>query len=431
MRFLFLTPGTGHFFCGSCLRDDALGRALEALGHEVSVAPLYLPMVLERAEPREPAVHMGGINVYLQQKSRVAGMLPSFVRDLLDSPRLLRWASRRGNMTDASDLGELTVSILRGEEGRQAKELDKLIEWALKQPRPDVVVISNAMLTGVVRRLRDTLNVPVVVTLQGEAPFLDGLAPADRDRAWSTLRVRAQETDAWIAVSSHYGDEMKTRLGLPTERVHVVHNGIDVADFTAPAAAPSAPTIGYLARMCRDKGLDTLVEAFAHLKERGAPPGLRLRVAGVQLREDQPFVAEQRERLRQSDCLGDVDFLPNIDRAQKLDFLRGLTAFSVPARYGESFGLYLLEAMAAGVPVVQPRHAAFPEILGATGGGVLCPPEDPAALADALLELLNDPAHATRLGEQGRAAVHDRFTSRRMAQQVAEICQGLASPTPS
>ena len=431
MRFLFLTPGTGHFFCGSCLRDDALGRALEALGHEVSVAPLYLPMVLEREEPQEPAVHMGGINVYLQQKSRVAGMLPRFVRDLLDSPRLLRWASRRGNMTDASDLGELTVSILRGEEGRQAKELDKLIDWVLKQPRPDVVVISNAMLTGVVRRLRDTLNVPVVVTLQGEAPFLDGLAPADRDRAWSTLRVRAEETDAWIAVSSHYGDEMKTRLGLPTERVHVVHNGIDVADFTAPAAAPSAPTIGYLARMCRDKGLDTLVEAFAQLKERGAPPGLRLRVAGVQLREDQPFVEEQRERLRQADCLGDVDFLPNIDRAQKLDFLRSLTAFSVPARYGESFGLYLLEAMAAGVPVVQPRHAAFPEILDATGGGLLCPPEDPAALADALLELLNDPAHATRLGERGRAAVRDRFTSRRMAQQVAEICQGLASSTTS
>ena len=176
MRFLLLTPGTGHFYCGSCLRDDALGQALRALGHDVEVAPLYLPMVLERDEGRAPPVRMGGINVYLQQKSRVARLLPRFVTSLLDSPRLLRWASKRGNMTEASDLGELTVSILRGEDGRQQKELEKLVDWIRTQPRPDVVIVSNAMLTGVVRKIREAVQVPVVVTLQGEAPFLDGLA---------------------------------------------------------------------------------------------------------------------------------------------------------------------------------------------------------------------------------------------------------------
>lgn len=427
MRFLLLTPGTGHFYCGSCLRDDALGQALRALGHDVEVVPLYLPMVLERDEGRAPPVRMGGINVYLQQKSRVARLLPRFVTSLLDSPRLLRWASKRGNMTEASDLGELTVSILRGEDGRQQKELEKLVDWIRTQPRPDVVIVSNAMLTGVVRKIREAVQVPVVVTLQGEAPFLDGLAANDRDAAWSTMRARAPEVDAWIAVSEDYGQQMKQRLALPSERLHAVHNGVDVDDFDAATPDSSAPTIGYLARMCRDKGLDTLVEAFIRLKAGGAAPSLRLRIAGVQLREDVPFVDELRARLEGAGCLSDVAFLPNIDRAQKLAFLRSLSVLSVPARYGESFGLYLLEAMASGVPVVQPRHAAFPEILAATGGGILCEPEDPAALAAALAELLSDPARAAALGARGRDAVRSKFTSRHMAENVAALCRSVTA----
>ena len=187
------------------------------------------------------------------------------------------------------------------------------------------------MLAGVVRRIREALRVPVVVTLQGEAPFLDALAEADRERAWSTLRSRAADVDAWIAVSASYGQEMQRRLTLPTDRVHVVHNGVDIDDLDGAPAPATTPTIGYLARMCRDKGLDTLVEAFIHLKARSAAPGLRLRVAGVQLREDQPFVEELRAKLATAGYLDDVDFLPNISRPEKLAFLTSLTALSVPA----------------------------------------------------------------------------------------------------
>ena len=428
MRFLLLTPGTGHFYCGSCLRDDALGRALRAQGHEVDVVPLYLPMVLERDDHRPQDVQMGGINVYLQQKARAFGLLPRFVADWLDSPRLLRWASRRGNMTDASALGALTVSILRGESGRQEKEVEKLVARVAAQPRPDVVIVSNAMLTGVVRRLRGALGVPVVVTLQGEAPFLDALPQKERDAAWSTLRERAQEVDAMVAVSASYRDVVQSRLALPDARYHVVHNGVDVEDFPADATAAAAPpTIGYLARMCRDKGLDTLVDAFLLLKARDAGKGLRLRVAGVQLREDEAFVDELRGRIDRAGCTDDVEWLPNIDRTEKLAFLGTLTTLSVPARYGESFGLYVLEAMAAGVPVVQPRHAAFPELLEATGGGVLCEPEDPASLADALEPLLRNPERAVELGARGRDAVRRGFTSAHMAQNVAALCRDLAA----
>jgi len=427
MRVMLLTPGTGHFYCGSCLRDDALGRGLEQLGHEVTVVPLYLPLQLERDQP-DADVHMGGINVYLQQKTRLARWLPRFVADLLDRPRLLRWASKRGNMTNAAELGPMTVSILRGECGKQALEVDKLVKWIATQPKPDVIIVSNAMLLGIVRELRKAIPVPIVVTLQGETPFLDELNPSDQEDAWAALRERSAEVAALIAVSSAYGADMQKRLAIPADKMHVVHNGIVVEDLLSapkPAALRSPKTIGYLARMCRDKGLDTLVDAFLLLKQQNAIDGLQLRIAGVQLNEDRSYVADLQARIAKHGYAADVTVQPNIDRRTKIEFLNGLSVLSVPARFQESFGLYLLEAMAAGVPVVQPRHASFPEILEATGGGLLCEPEDPASLAAELQKVLSDDRLADKLGTQARASVTTKFTAEQMAEKVAAICEQL------
>ena len=430
MRVMLLTPGTGHFYCGSCLRDDALGRGLQRIGHEVALVPLYLPLQLERKQPELP-VRMGGINVYLQQKTRLARFLPRFVANLLDRPGLLRWASKRGNMTNAAELGPMTVSILRGECGRQAPEVDKLVKWIATQPRPDIVIVSNAMLMGIVRRLRETIAAPIVVTLQGETPFLDELPDEDAQAAWSALRERSAEVDGMIAVSQTYGDLMRDRLGIPKHKLHTVHNGIEIEELQGerqPAANRHPKTIGYLARMCHDKGLDTLVDAFLLLKQRGSIDGLRLRIAGVQLTEDRSYVSSLQARITEHGCQDEVEFLPNIDRQAKIDFLHTLSVLSVPARYHESFGLYLLEAMAAGVPVVQPRHAAFPEILEAAGGGLLCDPDSAASLADTLTTVLTDDKLAATLGKEARISVTTRFTAELMAERVAQICEKLAAP---
>jgi glycosyltransferase involved in cell wall biosynthesis len=125
-----------------------------------------------------------------------------------------------------------------------------------------------------------------------------------------------------------------------------------------------------------------------------------------------------------------VEFHPNVDRAAKLAFLRSLSVFSVPARYGEAFGLYVLEAMAAGVPVVMPRVAAFPELIEATGGGVLCAADDPRALAEALEELLLDQPRVRALGEAGRCAVFARFSAEAMAQAMAQVYAEVAGKQP-
>jgi glycosyltransferase involved in cell wall biosynthesis len=429
MRVALLTPGTGHYYCGSCLRDSALARGLAGLDQSVESVPLYLPFVLEEhgQEERLP-VHMGGINMYLQHKLPLAARAPGWMRSLLDAPGLLRWAASRGSMTEPRQLGRLTVSMLRGEEGRQGRAIGELVDWLAGRELPDVVCLSNVMLVGIVRSLKRALGRPVVCSLQGEAPFLDALPEPHRSEAWAVLVERATQIDAFVPVSQHYGELMRERLRLPPERVHVVHNGIDPSDLaTRPLDdQPAVPTLGYLARMCVDKGLLTLVEAYIALRKRGRVRSLRLRVAGAMLAVDRPLVEALRNRLEEQGLGADVEFLPNVERHQKVAFLRSLSVLSVPATYGESFGLYLLEAMAAGVPVVQPRHGAFPEILAATGGGLLCEPNDADSLADGIERLLLEPPLARELAGRGRRAVLERFSVERMARGFLEVCTRLA-----
>ena len=430
-------------YCGGCLRDNALVAGLRKLGHEVLMVPLYLPLTLdEEDQSAGTPIFFGGINVYLEQKAALFRGAPAWLHDLFASRPLLQWAAGKAAKTRAADLGELTLSMLRGEAGNQARELEKLIAWLKTQPKPDVLCLSNALLIGMARRLKADLGAPVACALQGEDAFLDGLPEAHRAACWRTLAERAAEVDLFVAPSRYFGDLMRERLGLPAQRVRVVQNGINLDGYEGEVRSPKSevrspraevqsaevPALGFFARMCPEKGLDTLVETYIILRQRGHAGNLKLRVGGSCGPADQSFVNSLRERLQASGLLSDVEFHPNIDRAAKLGFLRSLSVFSVPARYGEAFGLYVIEAMAAGVPVVEPRVAAFPELIEATGGGVLCATDSPRALADAIEELLLDQARARALGVAGRRAVFERFSAEAMALAMAQVYSELASP---
>ena len=401
MRILQLTPGTGNFYCGACMRDNTLVRGLRARGHDVLMVPLYLPLVIED----EPAsadipIFLSGLSVYLDNKFPV----PAWLNRVLRSPALLRQASRLTSLTRAKDLGEAAVQMLRGE----SRDVGRLLAWLRTHPPFDVVCLSNALLAG----LAHHFSAPIVSTLQGEDGFLDGLPEPYRHEAWDLLTQRCTGIRQFIAVSQTFGDRMRDRLNLPAARGAVAHPGVTVESL--PVAAPTAPVIGYLARMHPCKGLDLLVEAFLQVKT----PGARLRIAGALTGSDKRFVRSLRKKL------GDrAEFFSNLDPSAKSEFFRQLSVFSVPARADESFGLYVLEALAHGVPVVQPRHGAFPEILAATGGGILCAPENPAALAAGLDELLRDPARAQQLGVAGRQAVAEKFSVAAMSQKVETILQ--------
>jgi glycosyltransferase involved in cell wall biosynthesis len=414
MNIVQITPGAGEMYCGNCFRDNALVEALRKDGHSTTMVPLYLPLTLDDADQSAGTpIFFGGVNVYLDQRLPAFRKAPRWARNLLSRPKLLRWASGRAAKTKANELGDLTVSMLRGEEGHQVAELDTLISWLRTQPTPDVICLSNALLIGLARRLKQEFPGLIVCNLQGEDSFLDGLPQSHRSVAWQLIAERCRDVDLLLAPSRYFADLMTERLQLNPGRVQVIYNGIKPEGFSPAAAAPNPPVLGFFARMCPEKGLDTLVDAFLILKERNRVKNLRLHVGGSLGPADEPFVAELRRKFM--NYKDSFRFFPNVDLAAKQDFYRSLTVMSVPARYSEAFGLYVIEALACGVPVVQPSVSAFPEIIEATGGGVLCKPNDPQSLAEAAEQLLTNVIRARGLGTNGRESVMRDFTADAMA----------------
>jgi glycosyltransferase involved in cell wall biosynthesis len=336
--------------------------------------------------------------------------------------------------------------MLKGREGRQAREMEDLVAWLKQQPPPDVVCLSNALLLGMGAELKAAFPVPLLCYLQGEDAFLDALPEPHRTEAWAHLTQICRSVDRLVAPSRYFADVMSRRLALDPARVRVVPNGIRRDGYPSgpsgteaggamelnqikPASsnenALAAPVIGYFARQCPEKGLDILVEAFICLNQRGRVRNCRLKIGGSSGPGDEAFVASQRQRLEKAGLLDRVSFHPNLERAAKIEFLCSLTLFSVPARYGEAFGLYLVEALAAGVPVVQPRAAAFTEVVESSGAGCLCPPEDPLALAETMEGLLLDHERWRGLRRNAFRAARELFDAKVMAVRTVEVYQEL------
>jgi glycosyltransferase involved in cell wall biosynthesis len=433
MRIVQITPSAGDsFYCENCLRDIGLVRAMRKLGHDVIMVPLYLPLPAQKGEAVSSApIFFGGINVYLQQKSSLFRKTPRWIDRLFDSPRLLGWVGRKAGMTSANDLGRTTISMLQGEHGRQIKELDRLVDWlGGENNKADVICLSNVLLAGLARRIKEKLGVPIVCFLQDEHGFLDGLARPYSDQAWEILARRSQDVDAFVAVSRFYADFMRQRLELDAGRMRVGYVGISLEGYGRRQREPETPTIGFLSQMCSDKGLDTLVDAFVILKKKRELKNARLRAAGGHSASDKAFLQGIRDKLVSCALAGDVEFLTDFDHGAKVDFLRSLSVLSVPEKRPAAYGLYVLEALAAGVPVVQPNHGVFPELHQMTGGGVLFEPNNAAELARALERLLLDPDYARQIGQNGQKAVFEKFNIEQTARQIVRIYQEVLQNFP-
>jgi glycosyltransferase involved in cell wall biosynthesis len=430
MRIAYVGAGAAGMYCGSCLHDNTLAAALMKLGHEVVLLPTYTPMRTDEEGVAIDRVFYGALNVYLEQKSALFRHTPRWLDSLLDRPALLRWVSRFAGSTDARELGELTLSTLAGEAGAQAKELDKLVDWLARELRPDVVHLSNSLFLGMARRLREHLGAPIVVSVQGEDLFLDALVEPHRSRALALLAERAKDADLFLAPSRWYAAEMGGRLGVGEAAMRVVPLGIRLSQH-APAPQPRPverpPTLGYLARICPEKGLHLLVEAFERLASEPGRESLRLRVAGYLGSKDRPYFAALVARLAERGLAPRFEHVGEVDLAGKIGFLRSLDVLTVPTVYHEPKGLFALEAMANGVPVVLPRHGSFPEMLEETGGGVLVEPDSVEALAAGLRTLLDDEPRRLELGHRGRAAVFAVRGEEAMARATAAVLAEAAA----
>lgn len=428
MKIVFLTAGTGSYYCGACMRDNTLARELHRAGHDVTIAPMYLPLTLDEttlAGAENVPVFFGGINVFLQQKLALFRKTPAAFDRLLNSSGLLRWAARHSHMTSARTHGEMTLDMLNVAASQLRKELDKLLDWLGDIAKPDLVCLSNALLAGFAPELKRHLGAPVALFFQGEDGFLDGLPEPYRAQCWAALAHRLPASDALLAPSRHYAALMTRRLGLAPGAIEVVSNGIDLTGYSVADAPPATPTIGYLARLCREKGVELLVDAFIRLARDLGDTTTRLHLAGTATDGDQPLIAQLQRRLADAGLAPRVEWHPNLTREEKIAFLRGLTLFSVPTLYEEAFGLYVVEAMACGIPVVQPDAASFPEIISATGGGICVPAKDAAALAQTWQQLLADAPRRASLGRAGRLGVEKLFSALSMSAQFDLVARRL------
>lgn len=422
MRIAYIATGAAGMYCGTCLHDNALAAALQRMGHDAALIPTYTPLRTDEEGVGLDRVFMGAVNVYLQQMAAPFRRLPGALARLLDRPGLLRWASRLGSSTDPAGLGPLTLSVLRGEEGNQAQELEKLVAWLRDDFKPAVVHLNNSLLAGFARRLKQELGAPVLCSVQGEDLFLAGLAEPWRTRVRKELAARAREIDGFVANSRYYADFMAGLLEVERGRFSVVPLGLSLAGHGEPRETGPGPlTVGYLARLCPEKGLGLAVEAFRLLAERFPAGRVRLRAAGYLAERDRRFVEEQRRRVASWGLAEQVEIVGEVDREGKIAFLQSLDVLTMPALYREPKGLPVLEALANGVPAVVPRHGAFPELIEATGGGVLVEPGSAEALADGLAELLGDAARRREMGRRGREAVQARFTDRRVAEDLLAV----------
>ncbi len=438
MRILYLTAGAAGMYCGSCLRDNALAAELFRQGHEVLLQPLYTPPLTDEPNVSDRRVFFGGISVYLEQKSRIFRHTPRWLDRILDSPLVLKAATKRSIAVDPQSLADLTLSILRGKDGYQRKEIDKLIEWLQGEHSGgtvfDVIDMQNSMLIGLARPLREATGRPICCTLQGEDLFLDGLPEAARREALGMIASQSKYVDAFLAVSDWYADFMADYLSIPREKIHVVPLGINLRDYDFENCErpehPERPfTIGYFARIAPEKGLHLLADAYCQLRTSGKLPAGRLEAAGYLAPEHYNYLHQIEARLQAAGLGGEFHYRGTVDREGKLRFFRGIDLLSMPTTYAEPKGLPVLEAMASGVPVVQPRWGSFPEIIGKTGGGLLFNPNDCDDLAANILELWKNPERTRDLGRAGRRGVRQSYTVAAMAESAVNVYAGCLAGT--
>lgn len=427
MRIVHIVPGAGGtFYCPNCMRDTALVRALRRQGHEITVMPMYLPILIDAEGMSDHVpVFFGGVNVFLQQQFKFFRKTPRWLDKVFDMPWILRQAAAREGTTEAAGLGPLTLSMLQGTEGNQKKELDRLVNWLVAHEKPDIVHISNSLLLGLAATLKRELNVPLVCTLQDEENWLDDIDDPYGKTCWETMSACASDVDVFIAVSEWYANEMCNRMGLDRHQVRVVPLGIELEDRRPASLSFDPPVLGFLSKMTKSLGLGLLVDAFITLKQNPRLRNLRLRATGGMLGADIAYVAKLKRELANHGMEADADFLEEFDIAHRREFLQSLSVLSVPAPHGESFGMFITEALAAGVPVVQPNAGAFPEVVEATGGGIIYDAAKPEALAVALESILLDAERAREIGRRGRTAVFERFGIDRMAEDIAALYESL------
>jgi glycosyltransferase involved in cell wall biosynthesis len=426
MKIAHIIPGSGgSFYCGNCMRDSKYIRALKDLGHQVIKVPLYLPIFDDAHDLDEVPVFYGAVNLYLKQQFPIFRHMPAFVEHALDSKGVLEMAARKAGSTRAKGLEEMTISMLLGEDGNQKEELERLVDWLADEAKPDVVHLSNALLLGLAHRIKERMNVPVVCSLQDEDVWVDAMTDQYRQKVWDLMSERGRDVDVFIPVSDYFSGEIHKRMVIPESKMQTVHLGVDTSDYLPKPIIEKEPVIGYLSRMCEENGLSVLVDAFILLRKNSEYSSVQLKITGGKTGDDLHFIKEQKQKISKAGLEKDVFWAEEFEGEERQKFFDSVRLISVPVLIGEAFGLYQLEAMASGIPMVQPALGAFPEVIEPTGGGIVYGENTPEQLAKALGELIFDDARLQKLSTAGIAGVKAYFDIHAQAKKMVEVYEGV------
>ncbi len=427
MNIIQIIPGSGgSFYCGNCLRDSKYFNALRAEGHQVTKVPMYLPLFADEHDISDVPIFYGAISTYLKQLYPVFRKAPKWVDNMLNSKPMMKLAASMAGSTRASGLEDMTISMLLGEQGQQKEELEYMVNWIAEHCQPDVIHLSNALLLGLARRLKERTGVPVVCSLQDEDVWVDAVHPSFQDKIWKLMHTRSQDVDALVSVSNFFAEKMKDRMQLPDEKVHTIHLGVEINDYTFISTREKERNVGYISRMCHENGFDIVVDAFVELKRKPGFEDVKLIATGGSTGDDTKYIKEQKKKIRENNLTGSFEIVADFEEKGLHEFFKKVSLISVPVRIGEAFGIYLLEAMASGVPVVQPALGAFPEIIELSGGGETYLPNTPEKLSEMWAGLLTDPERLEQLSIAGYEGTKSKFNIHSHAQEIIALYNSLS-----
>jgi glycosyltransferase involved in cell wall biosynthesis len=426
MNIIQIIPGSGgSFYCGNCLRDSKYVDALRKQGHQVVKIPMYLPLFSDEHDITDIPIFYGAISTYLKQVYPIFRKMPDWFEKLLDSKPMMKMAASMAGSTRAKGLEDMTISMLLGEQGEQKEELDKMVNWIAEHCKPDIIHISNALLLGLARRLKEKTGVPVLCSLQDEDVWVDAMQPKFQQKIWDLMHERAEDVDALVAVSNFFAETMKKLMNLSDEKMHTFYLGVDAEDYHFISTKEKPRNVGYISRMCHENGFDILVDAFIQLKKKPGFEDVKLIATGGSTGDDAKYIKEQKRKIRENNLDDSFEIIDEFEGDTRHDFFKKVSLISVPVRIGEAFGMYLLESMASGVPVVQPALGAFPEIVGLSGGGVTYMPNSPEKLSETWAELLSNPEKMEKLSHDGYEGTKKKFNIHNHAAEIIGLYEKL------
>jgi len=427
MKIVNIVPGFGGtFYCGNCLRDSGYTKSLIKLGHDAMMLPIYLPLTLEHGvEEDTNPIFYGAVNIYLKQNFKIFRKMPVWMENFFNSSAILRYAAKKAGSTRTEGLEEMTISMLMGKSGNQETELQELIDFLKVHEKPDIVHLSNALLLGLAKQIREQLNVPVVCSLQDEDVWVDAMNDFYREKVWKLMSERGNDVDAFIAVSDYYAAEMKEKMKIPDEKMHIVPIGIDSSIYKYSEPEKSPQVIGYISRMYEEHGFGLLIDAYIKFKQKPEFKDVLLKLSGGYTADDKKFVKKQIKKLKNAEIFNDVEIIEDHLADSRYNFFNKLTILTVPVLKGEAFGTYQLESMACGIPIVQPALGAFPEIVKQTQGGVIYSPNTVDAMSEKWDEVLSNQHKIDEMSKFGKKSVEEKFSIDEISKQVLEIYKSL------